>query len=252
MGILYNPRLMDINNAVVLITGAAQRVGRAVALELARRGARIAFSYYAEDEPWRDTLRDLQSLGAAAIAQRADVTRPPDARALVEAALAAFGRVDVLINNASIWLKKPALDISESEWDAEMDVNAKGPFLMAQAVAPHMLAQGSGLILNITDLSAFQTWAGYAHHSASKAALVALTKVLALEWAPAVRVNAIAPGTVLLPDDATEAKRQWAVEKSVLKRVGSPLDVARTALYLIEEDFATGGVYFVDGGRSLV
>lgn len=243
---------MDVNHAVVLITGAAQRVGRAVALELARRGAQIAFSYYTDDEPWQDAVRDLEQAGARALACRADVTRPDDARMLVAAALRAFGRVDVLINNASIWLKKPALEISEGEWDTEMDVNAKGPFLMAQAVAPHMLAQGSGLIINITDLSAFQTWAGYAHHSASKAALVALTKVLALEWAPAVRVNAIAPGTVLLPDDATEQKRQWAIEKSALKRIGSPLDVARTVIYLIEEDFATGGVYFVDGGRSLV
>lgn len=243
---------MDVNHAVVLITGAAQRVGRAVALELARRGAQIAFSYYTDDEPWQDAVRDLEQAGARALACRADVTRPDDARMLVAAALRAFGRVDVLINNASIWLKKPALEISEGEWDAEMDVNAKGPFLMAQAVAPHMLAQGSGLIINITDLSAFQTWAGYAHHSASKAALVALTKVLALEWAPAVRVNAIAPGTVLLPDDATEQKRQWAIEKSALKRIGSPLDVARTVIYLIEEDFATGSVYFVDGGRSLV
>lgn len=243
---------MDVNNAVVLITGAAQRVGRAVALELARRGARIAFSYYTDDEPWQEALTALESSGARALACRADVTRSVDVQALVDAALAAFGRIDVLINNASIWLKKPALEISESEWDAEMDINAKGPFLMSQAVAPHMLAQGSGLIINITDLSAFQVWTGYAHHSASKAALVALTKVLALEWAPAVRVNAIAPGTVLLPDDATEQKRQWAVDKSALKRIGHPLDVARTVIYLIEEDFATGGVYFVDGGRSLV
>lgn len=243
---------MDVNNAVVLITGAAQRVGRAVALELARRGARIAFSYYTDDEPWQEALTALESSGARALACRADVTRPVDVQALVDAALAAFGRIDVLINNASIWLKKPALEISESEWDAEMDINAKGPFLMSQAVAPHMLAQGNGLIINITDLSAFQVWTGYAHHSASKAALVALTKVLALEWAPAVRVNAIAPGTVLLPDDATEQKRQWAVDKSALKRIGHPLDVARTVIYLIEEDFATGGVYFVDGGRSLV
>jgi NAD(P)-dependent dehydrogenase (short-subunit alcohol dehydrogenase family) len=104
----------------------------------------------------------------------------------------------------------------------------------------------------MADLSAFQVWPGCAHHSASKAALVALTKVLALELAPAIRVNAIAPGTVLLPDNADDAKQHWAIEKSALKRIGSPLDVARTIRYLIEEDFATGAVYFVDGGRSLV
>ncbi|MCS7055462.1 MAG: SDR family oxidoreductase [Thermoflexales bacterium] len=243
---------MEIAGAVVLITGAAQRVGRAVALDLAARGAHIAFSYYLASEPWRDTADAIARLGVRSLAMQADVTRAADVRALAQATLQHFGRVDVLINNASIWLRKPALEISEAEWDAELNLNAKAPFMMAQAVAPHMIAQGRGLIINITDLSAFQTWPGCAHHAAGKAALVALTRVLALEWAPQVRVNAIAPGTVLLPDDADDAKRQWAIEKSALKRIGSPDDVARTVRYLIEEDFATGAVYFVDGGRSLV
>lgn len=243
---------MEIAGSVVLITGAAQRVGRAVALDLAEYGAHIAFSYYLESEPWRATAEAIERLGARSFAMQADVTKADQVRALAQAVLQRFGRVDVLINNASIWLKKPALEIGEAEWDAEMSLNAKAPFMMAQAIAPHMIAQGRGLIINITDLSAFQAWPGYAHHSASKAALVALTKVLALEWAPQVRVNAIAPGTVLLPDDADDAKRQWAIEKSALKRIGSPGDVARTVRYLIEEDFATGAVYFVDGGRSLV
>jgi len=243
---------MEIEGSVVLITGAAQRVGRAVALDLAARGAHIAFSYYAEHEPWRDTAAAIECAGARSLAMAADVTKASDRRALVQATLQRFGHIDVLINNASIWLKQPALEIDEAAWDAEMNLNAKAPFMMAQAVAPHMIQRGQGLIINITDLSAFQTWPGYAHHSASKAALVALTRVLALEWAPHVRVNAIAPGTVLLPDDADEAKRQWAIEKSALKRIGSPDDVARTIRYLIEEDFATGAVYFVDGGRSLV
>ncbi len=133
-----------------------------------------------------------------------------------------------------------------------LDVNLKGPFLCAQAVAPIMLQQGSGVIINITDLSAFQVWPGYAHHAASKAGLVALTKTLAYELAPQIRVNAIAPGTVLLPPNPAPEKVQWAVEKSVLKRVGSPTDVAQVAQLLIENDFITGAVYHVDGGRSLV
>lgn len=243
---------MDIADCVVLITGAAQRVGRAVALDLAARGAQVAFSYYTEDEPWAQTLAELRAHTPTALALRADVTRLDDVNALVSTTVAHFGRVDVLINNASIWVKQPALELSEAVWEATMAVNAKAPFFLAQAVAPHMLRRGRGLILNLTDLSAFQAWAGYAHHAASKAALVALTRTLALEWAPAIRVNAIAPGTVLLPDDADEAKRQWAIEKSALKRIGSPEDVARTVRYLIEEDFATGAVYFVDGGRALV
>ena len=243
---------MNIKNSVVLITGAAQRVGRAVALNLAAHGAHIAFSYLDEGEPWAQTQREIQACGVRAFAQQANVVRLDEVRVLIAATVAALGRIDILINNASIWLKKPMLQITEAEWDAALDVNTKGPFLVSQAVAPHMLQQGQGLIINMTDLSAFQTWEGYAHHSASKAALVALTKVMALELAPTVRVNAIAPGTVLLPDDASAEKVNWAVSKSALKRVGSPDDVARTIRYLIEEDFATGSVYFVDGGRSLV
>ena len=243
---------MQIRDSVVLITGAAQRVGRAVALNLAGQGAHIAFSYLSADEPWAQTMRDLESHGIQVCATQADVTQADQVGNLVERAIQDLGRIDILINNASVWLKKPFMEIAEAEWDAALSINAKGPFLVSQCVARHMQRQGQGLIINMTDLSAFQVWEGYAHHAASKAALVALTKAMALELAPAIRVNAIAPGTVLLPDDASADKRAWAVNRSVLKRVGSPEDVARTVRYLIEEDFATGGVYLVDGGRSLI
>ena len=243
---------MELLNSVVLITGAATRVGRHVALHLAGRGAHIAFSYYAPDEPWGQTQDDIQAQGVQALAVQTEIRDAAQVKRLVAVTLDKFGRIDVLINNASVWLKSPFLDISEADWDLAMDVNLKGPFLCAQAVAPIMLKQGRGVMLNITDLSAFQVWPGYAHHAASKAGLVSLTKSLAAELAPAVRVNAIAPGTVLLPENAPPEKRQWAEDKSLLKRVGSPQDVARLAAFLIENDFTTGGVYFVDGGRALV
>ena len=243
---------MKLNNSVVLITGAAMRVGRAVAVHLAEQGAHIAFSYYLDDEPWAQTKADIEALGVRSIAMQTEMRNATQVRALIDAAIAQFGRVDVLINNASVFLKAPFLEISEEEWDLALDVNLKGPFLAAQAVAPHMLAQGHGVILNITDLTAFQVWPGYAHHGASKAGLMALTKSLAVELAPDVRVNAIAPGTVLLPDNFTPEKKQWAEEKSVLKRVGTPQDVAQLATFLIENEFITGAVYFVDGGRALV
>jgi NAD(P)-dependent dehydrogenase (short-subunit alcohol dehydrogenase family) len=115
-----------------------------------------------------------------------------------------------------------------------------------------MLAQKNGVIINITDLSAFQVWGGYAHHAASKAGLVSLTKYMAFELAPTIRVNAIAPGTVLLPENASQEKIDWATGKSVLGRIGTPKDVARLAEFIITSDFITGSVYFVDGGRSLV
>ncbi|MBC8504437.1 MAG: SDR family oxidoreductase [Chloroflexi bacterium] len=243
---------MQIENSVVIITGAAMRVGRTIALELAKKGAIIVFSYYLDDEPWQATMAEIKALGSECLAIQTEIRSAANVKNLVEQTIERFGRVDVLINNASVWLKSPVLEITEDEWDLSIDVNLKGPFLTSQAVASHMLAQGQGLIVNITDLSAFQTWPGYAHHAASKAGLVALTKSLAVELAPNIRVNAIAPGTVLLPENATSEKIQWAEEKSLLKQVGEPEDVANLVAFLIENEFTTGAVYFVDGGRSLV
>ncbi len=243
---------MKIENRVVLVTGAAVRVGRAIALHLAARGADIAFTYYEEGEPWQETQVAIEALGRKVLVKQVEVRAPDQVEALINAVIEEFGRIDILINNASVWLRSPVLEIAEEAWDLAMDVNLKGPFLLAQGVAPYMLAQEEGLILNITDLSAFQVWPGYAHHAASKAGLVSLTKSLAVELAPKIRVNAIAPGTVMLPDDYTPEKKKWAEDKSLLKRVGSPEDVARLVAYLVENDFTTGGVYFVDGGRALV
>ena len=243
---------MKLNNAVVLITGAALRVGRVIALHLAEKGAQIAFSYHMDSEPWLQTQAEIEAYGVQSLPIQTEIRDVTQIKALVARTIEQFGRVDVLINNASVWLKSPFLEITEKDWDLALDVNLKGPFLAAQAVAPHMLAQGEGVILNITDLSAFQVWPGYAHHAASKAGLVALTKSLAVELAPAVRVNAIAPGTVLLPDNYSAQKKQWAEENSLLKRTGEPQDVAQLAAFLIENEFTTGAVYFVDGGRALV
>ena len=221
-------------------------------MELARKGAKISFSYYLDDEPWKETVSEIKGLCGDCLATQTEIRSATEVNRLVKKTVDHFGRIDVLINNASVWLKSPILEITEDEWDLAFDINLKGPFLVSQAVAPYMIQQGEGVILNITDLSTFQTWPEYAHHAASKAGLVSLTKSMAVELAPEIRVNAIAPGTVLLPDDHTPEKRDWAEEKSVLKRIGSPDDVARLATFLINNDFITGSVYFVDGGRSLV
>jgi NAD(P)-dependent dehydrogenase (short-subunit alcohol dehydrogenase family) len=243
---------MQIKDSLILITGAATRVGREVALALAEKGAHIAFTYYADDEPWQETCAEIESFNVRCLAGQVEVRDSAQVRAFVNKTLVEFGQIDALINNASVWLKSPFLEISEADWDMAMDVNLKGPFLCAQAVAPTMLKQERGVILNITDLSAFQVWSGYAHHAASKAGLVSLTKSLAVELAPHVRVNAIAPGTVLLPPNPTTEKIAWAVDNSLVKRVGSPQDVAQLSIFLLENDFTTGAVYFVDGGRALV
>lgn len=243
---------MKLENSVILITGAAMRVGKEVALYFASKGANISFSYYEADEPWQQTQQEIEALGVKCFVKKVEIRSSADIKAFVQETKEQFGRIDVLFNNASVWLRKPFLQISEAEWDLALGVNLKGPFLCSQAVAPIMKEQGQGVIINITDLSAFQVWNDNAHHAASKAGLVALTKSMAFELAPEIRVNAIAPGTVLLPPDPSPAKVEWAIENSLLKRVGTPMDVAKLAEFLIENDFATGSVYFIDGGRSLV
>jgi NAD(P)-dependent dehydrogenase (short-subunit alcohol dehydrogenase family) len=241
---------MEIKDKVALITGAAKRVGQSVAWALAEKGANVAFTYRTGQPS--ETLEGIQAHGVEGLALSLDARDPDAAQDCVDQVIRHFGRIDILANNASVWQSAPFLEITQKQWEISLAVNLTGPFLLSQAVAPHMLRQESGLIINITDLSAYQTWPRFADHSASKAGLVALTRVMAAELAPHVRVNAIAPGTVLLPDGATEAKVQWATENSLLKRVGTPEDVAKTVVFLAEMDFVTGAVYFVDGGRALV
>ena len=241
---------MDIKDKVAIVTGGARRVGQVIALALAEKGAHVAFTYRSGDPA--QTLAGIQAHGVQGLALQLDVLQWDQPKAVVEQVVQRFGRVDILVNNASVWQSAPFLEITRQQWETSIGANLTGPFLCAQAVAPHMLQQQSGHIVNISDLSAHQTWPRFADHSASKAGLEALTRVMAAELAPHVRVNAIAPGTILLPDGASEAKRQWAVENSLLKRVGTPEDVARTVIFLTESDFVTGAVYYVDGGRALV
>jgi NAD(P)-dependent dehydrogenase (short-subunit alcohol dehydrogenase family) len=241
---------MELEGSVAIVTGGAKRVGQVISIALAKKGARVAFTYRKSDP--QETLAGIQALGGEGLALHLDVLGWDQPRAVVAQVVEHFGQVDLLVNSASVWLSSPFLEISREEWQTSIGANLTGPFLCAQAVAPYMLRQRSGLIVNITDLSAFQTWIGYAHHAASKAGLVALTRVMAAELAPHVRVNAIARGTVLLPEGASEEKRRWAVENSLLKRVGEPQDVAGTVLFLAKMDFVTGAVYYVDGGRALV
>ncbi len=160
---------MNLNDRTILITGAAQRVGRVIALTLAEHGANIAFTYLDDSEPWQQTLAEIETLGVQALALPLNVLDPAQPQQVVEQVIEHFGRVDVLINNASVWLSAPFAEISYEAWRTAIDVNLTGPFLCSQAAAPHMLAQGEGVIINITDLSAFQTWVNYAHHAASKA-----------------------------------------------------------------------------------
>ena len=233
---------------VALVTGGAVRVGRAITLALADAGFDVVVGYHGSGAAAREVAAEVGGRGRRALAVRADLASSHGARALAEAATTAFGRLDLLVNNASTFLATPFDRIGEEEWDRVMAVNVKAPFLLIQATAEALAAQ-RGNVVNIVDLSALRPWARYPHHSVSKAALAHLTRVAARALAPRVRVNAIAPGSVLPAEDATpEAIRADAV-RIPLGGWGSPEDVARTVLFLDRSPFVTGEVIVVDGGE---
>jgi 3-oxoacyl-[acyl-carrier protein] reductase/pteridine reductase len=239
---------MEIKDSVVLITGGAIRLGRAHGAYLAGRGAHIAFTYL-PGEPWQEARQAIEAQGVRCTATELDVRNVAGIRQWVAATAQHFGRIDVLVNNASPWLDRPFLDVSEAEYDLCNDVTCKAGFFCAQAVAPIMLAQGHGVIVNVADLSAYDVWPGYSHHAIAKAGVVQLTRYLAAELGPAVRANAVAPGSVLPPPNFTPAQLEASVQHSLVKRLGRPEDVSRMIAFLVEHDFLTGHVYFVDGGE---
>lgn len=242
-----------------LVTGAAVRLGRAIVLGLAGAGADVVIHYGGSRDDALGTVRDAEALGVRAIALSADLADAAAIPGLVDAAAAAFGRLDVLVNNAARFDRQAIGSITAADWDASLDVNLRAPFLCAQAAAPHLRAasrpEGEGaLIVNMADLSGAQAWSEHIQHGVSKAGVVHLTRVLARALAPDIRVNAIVPGAILPPPDAAEGE-DWGrlTKKRVpLQRVGEPADVVRTVLYLVQSPFVTGAVLHVDGGESLI
>jgi len=239
---------MEIKDSVVLITGGAIRLGKAHALHLARKGAHIAFSYL-PNEPGLETKAEIEALGVRCTATVLDVRNLDALRRWVAETAETFGRIDVLINNASPWLMKPFLEVTEAEYDLCNDVTIKAAFFCTQAVAPFMLQQGRGVIINIADLTAYEVWPGIAHHAIAKAGVVQLTRYAAFELSPTVRVNAVAPGPVLLPPEFTAEEIEMSRQRTLVKRLGQPEDVSRMIAMLIEHEYLTGHVYFIDGGQ---
>lgn len=239
---------MEIRDAVVLITGGAIRLGRAHGLHLARKGAHVAFTYL-PGEPWEQTHAEIEALGVRCAATELDVRNLDALRRWVAQTAEQFGRLDVLINNASPWLTRPFLEVTEAEYDLCNDVTVKAAFFCTQAVAPIMLRQGRGVIINVADLSVYEVWPGLGHHAIAKAGVVQLTHYAARELGPTVRVNAVAPGPVLLPPDFTAEQIEAARQRTLVKRLGQPEDVSRMIALLIEHDYLSGHVYFIDGGE---
>jgi len=241
---------MKLRGRVAVVTGAGHRVGRAIALALGGQGMRVAVHYNAAATDARETLRELETLGTAGIPIQADLTRPDAPANLIEEVVATLGSLDVLVNSAAVMRRTPFGSITPDAWDEIMALNLRAPFLLAQAAAPY-LRQANGAVINIADLAAFETWPGYLPHGISKAAVVHMTRSLASVLAPEVRVAAIAPGTVLLPENWNEDDAEHLRRTTPLQRHGDPSDVTATVLFLLQSDYITGETIIVDGGRHV-
>lgn len=233
------------------MTGGAHRVGRALSLGLARAGADVVVHYNASEQEALETVAAIEALGRRALAVGADLGDVTQIDRPILAA-AELGRLDILVNSASLFERAPVEDIDAAAWDRVLAVNLRAPFLLARAAAPLLREHAPGVIVNIADLSAFQAWPSFAHHAVSKAGLVHLTRVLARALAPAIRVNAIAPGTVLPPDDFEGEDYAGGRDRRVLEREGSADDVVDALLYLVRAEFVTGQTLVADGGRMLL
>src|SRR3569833_3390651 len=246
------PTQQTPTDQVALITGAAQRVGAEIARELHRSGMRVIIHYRASADA-AQTLQEelLAARPDSAALLRADLLDTAALPALVAAAEQQWGRLDALINNASSFYPTAIGTITETQWDDLMGSNLKASLFLSQAAAPLLAAQ-QGNIVNIVDIHAERPLKGYPLYCAAKAGLAMLTKALARELAPTIRVNAVAPGAILWPEHASEETRRAIISRTALKRQGDPRDIARTVRFLVTEaDYITGQIITVDGGRSL-
>ena len=245
---------MTLNNRVVLITGG-KRIGQVVARELASRGADVAVSYRGSKDEADETVAEVRSLGRRAIAVAADVGQVKDCQALVDTVAAELGRLDVLINMASIYGAVDFAATTPEIWQRNIDVNLRSVFLCAQAAVPHMRRQGGGRIVNFADWlarSGRPAYKGFVAYYTAKAGVIALTEALALELAgDQILVNAIAPGPILPPPDLSAEELEEVAQATPVGRWGGAGEIAKAVCALVESDFITGETIRVDGGRHV-
>jgi pteridine reductase len=237
----------------VLITGAAKRIGAACARLLHSQGCNVFLHYRSSTEAALQLCYELNQLRPeSAYIMQADLLNKEELEALVTQACMAWGGIDVLVNNASSFYPTTMADVTEQQWDELMGCNLKAPFFLAKLLAKN-LADNKGCIVNIVDIHAERGLKDYPVYSIAKAGLVAMTKILAKEFGPAVRVNGIAPGAILWPDNAlSEQAKQEILQRVALQRNGEPDDIARAVWFLINDaDYITGQILTIDGGRTL-
>jgi pteridine reductase len=237
----------------VLITGAAKRIGAACAQLLHSKGCNVFLHYRSSKEAALQLCFELNQIRPdSAYMMQADLLNRDELESLVSEACMAWGGIDVLVNNASSFYPTAMADVTEQQWDELMGANLKAPFFLGQLLSA-TLADSKGCIVNIADIHAEHGLKGYPVYSIAKAGLVAMTKILAKEFGPAIRVNGVAPGAILWPDtDLSEQERKEILQRVVLRRNGEPADIAKAVWFLIKDaDYMTGQMLTVDGGRTL-
>lgn len=242
--------MTTLRGKVALVTGGARRVGKAIAHALAERGADIVVHYNSGAAEAESTVAELRARGVRAEMVQGDLSDVAVSQALPARAHATFGQLDILVNSAAMMLRTPVGDVTPAQWETMFALNLRAPFFIAQAAAP-LLRAARGVIVNIADLAAYETWPAYVPHAITKAGVVQMTRGLARALAPDIRVNAVAPGAVLLPDDWDDGAATKLVGTTPLGRLGSAEDVAQAVVYLCEATYVTGEVLIVDGGRHI-
>lgn len=250
---------MNFQGKVVIVTGAAKGIGKGIAKVFSEKGAKVAVVDW-DATNGEATAEELRSRGGESIFVQCDVSNEEQVIAMIEAVIRAFGRIDVLVNNAGIGVYKPVLETTSEDWDRCLGVNLKGVFLCSKYAIPHMQKVGKGAIVNISSVHSHATVNGVAPYAASKGGITALTRNMAIDYGPTIRVNAIAPGWVLTPliqsifdsyPDPDEQRRQ-VENRQVMKRIGQPEDIGYAAAFLASDEasFITGTQLFVDGGLT--
>jgi len=244
---------VDLRGRAALVTGAGRRIGQAIAIGLAEAGCDVAVHFHGSAEGGEATARQIRERGRRAALVPSNLRDAGAARDLAPAAAKALGgRLDILVNSAGIMVRQPVEEVTEESWDETLDLNLRAYFFVAQGAIPLLrAAAGGGRIVNIADVAAFEPWPHYVQHAVSKAGVVMLTKSLARTLAPAITVNAVAPGAVLLPESWDDAARERITASTPLQRLGSPADVVGAVTYLLESDYVTGTTLVVDGGRLI-
>jgi 3-oxoacyl-[acyl-carrier protein] reductase/pteridine reductase len=241
--------MQSLQGKTALVTGAAKRIGRQLALSLAEAGADVAITYRGSEEAAHQTRRELAAFGVRALAVNCDVRSPESVRAAVAEVHGELGRLDLLVNNAGLFQTAALESIAVEAWDAMFETNTRGPFLVAQAAYPY-LKIAEGRIVNIGSLGGLHPWATHGHYCTSKAALHMLTQTMAKAWAPDISVNCIAPGMIV--NGEVGADYEQFAAKTPMKRNGTPLDVAAALIFFATAPrFITGQILAVDGGLGL-